>query len=343
MKVAIIGGELAGKTTFFCAVTGIDYNKALASSAKGLSATIRVEDHRFKLIEDKVGKGKKIVCPTIELFDTPTMARDMFASIREVDGIIAIVRLYDLTASLLPDKIKLCNNEIERIRAELFLADLDILEKRTERIKAQQKHPSQLKDEDVAELDLLGRLLEELPTKGAQIFDKLTTEDKKRLNGFKLFSQKPIMFIANVSDSDLQFENKSIAVVLSTKLELELSQMKEDERQPFMEGYGLKQLKIANLPTEIYHYMGYKMFFTIGKNDITGWGLRREADALEAADKIHSDISRGFIAAEVVSFDDWLSCGSDAVARAQAKYKTEGKTYKVKDGDIILFRFNVSR
>lgn len=341
MQVALIGEPLSGKTTLFSTLTGIDYSRVVCGGKK-ITASIRIEDPRLFTIHEKVGKDKKLVCPTMELVDTQPLlldgidkdkSRELFSSIREADGFIGVIKLYDTTN--INQKL---NNDIKSIQSELFLSDLDLIEKRLEKLKTQKKRPAQFKEDDERELELLEYLLKELPNGKREILQELKLEDKKRLAGFQLFSQKPIIYIANVSDQDLakavyeQTINDKIVFCIPAKLELELSEMPQEERQPFMESYGLKELSIKKLPLKIYHNMGYKIFFTIGKNEVAGWVVRQEADALESAGKIHTDMARGFISAEVASFEDWLK---------SIRPRMEGKAYKVQDGDVIYFRFNV--
>lgn len=345
MKVAIVGAPSAGKTTFFCALSGIEYEKAIVGlgQTKKLSAAIRVEDQRLITIKNKGGNGRKIVTPLLEILDTPPITNDnkeAINSFREVDGLVAIVKLYEnnITKDNLNEAFV---KEQENIRSELFISDLELLERRRDKLKSQANRPSQFTEENKRELEAAEFLVDKLPSGGISVFDKLNEGDKKRLSSFGLFSQKPTLFIGNISENLLDNVNVSNLLLISLKLEFELKNMQGDEKKEFMKSYNLEKLSIEDLPIYIYHHMGYSIFITIGKNDITGWGFRTGSEAVEAAGKIHTDISKGFIAAEVVSYDDWLKYGGVHEAATKAKLRTEGKTYKVKDGDIVNFRFNV--
>jgi hypothetical protein len=351
MKVAIIGTPQSGKTLLFSALSKTKYSE-LTNDPSRKKSTINVEDKRLWIIKDLVGNKKRLVFPQIELIDTPPIymnadnkdqTQAVLAEIREVQGLILMISLFEFGNMDRNKKLESVMKTIETVKSELYLADLEIIQKRIEKLKEKQKKPSQFNENEKKEMEILERLYEDLQEGKVKVLFNLSTEDKKRLSGFAFLSLKPIMFIVNISELDidllpyidkLSIEDSKIKAI-ALKLEAELLGMEEKEQISFMKDYGLEKLTLTELPNIIYNNMGYNIFFTIGKNEIAGRGIEKNGTALEAAGKIHTDMTKGFIGAEVTSFNDFVS------SSGLKKQRLEGKTYKVQDGDIIYFRFNV--
>jgi hypothetical protein len=346
---ALVGRNNSGKTLLFSALTGIEYKRLLASGARKTCATIRIKDPRLEVIRERVGGDKRIVYPLVELVDTISLRLDgdtqgnrgILAGIREAEGLILVIRLFDLGDKASFEQIcHLARQEISKIKGELMLSDLDIIERRVTKLKELSKRPAQFREEHKRELEILTRLLQDIPEDKTQFLSTLSQQDSKRLAGFQFFAQKPMMVILNIGEQSIpqlarlnQVEGLGIPVVaLAVRLEAELCTMEEDERLSFMQGYGLSELSIAKLALKIYHSLGFKIFFTIGRDEVAGWGLKGEASAIDAAGKIHTDMAKGFISGEVISYEDWLAHG---------RARLEGKDYRVVDGDIIQFKFSV--
>lgn len=344
-KVALIGTPSAGKSTLFSKLTGIDYDKVVSAPEKPVRANVPVRDARLLEINEKIVRAPKLVYPTVELYDTAPFYTDersraentaTFSVIRELDAYYVVLEAYSAVQTR--DGIL---RKIEDVKAELFFSDLDIMKKRIEKLEGLMRHPKRT-DEDRRELETLQQLFDAVSGGKTEAFRKLTPDDQKRLRGFQFFSNKTMIWLANVSDGDLaKFQGETEFVPLCASLELELSKMSPEERQEFQSAYGIRELVTDTLLLKTYSLLGFQTFFTIGEDEAAGWGIRAGTTALDAAGKIHTDIQRGFIAAEVVAYEDLMKYGSLNAAKSSSKMRMEGKNYVVKDGEIVHFKFSV--
>jgi hypothetical protein len=342
-KFAIIGPAQSGKTTLFCSLTGQSYEKIVVMQ-KVPPLTVPVRDPRLAAIHQKEQPQSNLVFPTIELNDTPSISYDpkdrdknvdAITQFRELDGLIAVLRAYDLEG----DRRAGILGEIEKIKSELFLEDLAIIERRIERLKGEVKKPTKQQDEFKRELEVCERLAADISAGKNDAIRNLSADDEKKIRGFMLFSRKPLTVIANIADSDIDtFRGEKAFIPICVKLEAEISAMEGDERKEFMDMYGLKSLAIEELALDIYRRLGYIMFFTPGEKETAGWGMKEGTNAWEAAGKIHTDIQKGFITAEVLGYEDYKKFGSEKDARLKGAYRKEGKAYIVHDADMIEFR-----
>ncbi|MBI2931855.1 MAG: redox-regulated ATPase YchF [Planctomycetes bacterium] len=339
-KVAIIGIQGAGKTTLFCALTGMDPARAAAHSGKTAAAAVRVLDPRLLAAHQKNGPDKKLVAPTLEFIDTPPLWLEgpqkqdnpgIFAQFRDADGFILVIKAYEEA-----DRGKIAG-QIEAVKGELFLADVDVMQKRIEKLRADTKKPLPNRVELLRELAGLERLAEAVAGGDSKAFDTLKEEDEKKVRGFQFFSKKPIIPLANVSEMDLSAPPFEPTAAL--KLELELLGMEESERASFMKDYGLASLATAGFPRQVFDRLGLQTFLTLGDKDTTAWAVRKGATSLEAAGKIHTDIQKGFINAEIISWADLEKAPSPHAARQ--KQRVEGKAYVMRDFDVVNVKFNV--
>lgn len=339
-KVAIVGVSGAGKTSLFCALTGLEPARAAAHSGKTASAAVRVLDPRLLAAHAKNGPEKKLVAPTLEFIDTPPLwlegpeKRDnpgIFAQFRDADGFVVVLKAYESADA------GTVARQLEALRGELFLADVDVMQKRIEKLKADTKRSLPNREELLREVGVLEQLMEAVAGGDAKAVECLKEEDERKLKGFQFFSKKPIIPLANISEMDLAKPPHEPAAAL--KLELELLGMEEAERASFMKDYGLAALATAGFPRAVYDRMGLQTFLTLGDKDTTGWALRKGATSFEAAGKIHTDIQKGFINAEIISWADLDKAPSPHAARQ--KQRVEGKAYVMKDFDTVNVKFNV--
>ncbi|OHB75671.1 MAG: hypothetical protein A2Z34_11475 [Planctomycetes bacterium RBG_16_59_8] len=347
LRLALIGESLSGKTTLFSALSGIEYTRAVA--APGMSATIKVHEPRMRTILGVVGGPKKLVEPSLEILDARSIQfgtrqdenREILATLRECDGLVAVLKCYE--SELDPAGLAAAVREQSALlRTELVLADMEIIQRRMEKLEVQLKRPSPSRDADQMELQILTGVLAAVAKEDLTVFSRLTPEDEKRLRGFQFLSAKPFLAVANLSETGWTTGRPDPADATAAfpfKLEHELRAMAQEERIEFMKDYRVDRLLVEELPRKLYYAMGRVMYFTIGKNDITSWEMPRGTSAFDAAGCIHSDIQKGFIRAEVVGFDDWMKYGSVKAAADNARLKLVGKSSPIEDGDIVLFKF----
>ncbi len=341
-QVALIGVQGCGKTTLFAGLTGIEYAKAVANTGKLSAMPVRILDPRLVEAHEKNGASKKLVCPSLEFLDTPAIAvtdpgkqdnPGVFAQVREADGFVAVLKAYDADG----DRKKAAAAELEAIRSELYLTDVDIMQKRIEKLRGETKKPLPNVEDLKKELAVLERLIDAVAGGDTAPIRNLGEEDAKKLRGFQLFSRKPLIPLVNIGEQDLADPPRptpdSIPVCL--KLEQELLGMEEADRASFMKDYGMTSLVLPGLAVAIYDRMGYQTFLTLGEKDTTAWALRKESTAWDAAGKIHTDIQKGMLNCEVVSFADFRAHKSVKDAVSAGKQRAEGKQHKLADFDII--------
>lgn len=358
MRIAIVGAPFTGKTTTLCALTNQPYEAALAaqSSAKPREGIAKVADPRLEILRDHF-KPKKYTPAVLEFLDTLPVAlsgpdreknRERLPAIKDTDGLLVVVSALDVDDP--KTIIERARGQLAELRAEFLVADLGIVEKRAEKLRLSQHKPTPTQAQDKKELALLERILPHLNNGEPIASCPMAEEEKRLLRGFRFVSEKSILVALNITESRLGDAAALVAglggtdpvVVLSAKLELELIQLPEDERKAFMGDYGLTTLAAPAIVHQCFRLLGLVHFFTTGEDEVRAWTIHAGDDALTAAGKIHSDLARGFIAAEIYSYDDWHALGGSLKElRAHGKFRLEGKQYKVKDGDIINIKFNV--
>ncbi len=364
MKIGIVGLPNVGKSTLFNAIT-----KAGAESANYPFCTIEpnigmvtVPDERINVLS-KMYDSDKTTYATIEFVDIAGLVKGaskgeglgnkFLSHIRQTDAIAHIVRCFEdekivhIEGKIDPIK------DIETISLELILADLETIAKRQEKviklIKANDKKA-------MLEKDLLDRLTKHLEaSKPARTFD-FSEEEKELLKETYLLTNKPTIYVANVSEEQLlDIENDKYVnevkkyainegakfVFLCAKLEEDLSELDDQDRLMLMKDYNIEESGLDKLIKASYSLLGLISYLTAGKQEVRAWTITKGTKAPQAAGKIHSDFERGFIKAEVVSYEDLVKYGSMNVVKEKGLVRLEGKEYVIKDGDIILFRFNV--
>ena len=361
MKLGIVGLPNVGKSTLFNSLT-----KAGAESANYPFCTIdpnvgvvTVPDKRLDVLGEMY-HTKKIIPAAIEFVDIAGLVKgaskgeglgnQFLANIREVDAIVHVVRCFENTNIVHVDGSIDPLRDIETINLELIFSDLEVLERRIAKtVKLSRNDKTAAK-----ELDLLQRLKAHLEdNKMAKSFTTDDEDEQAWLAEYNLLTAKPVIFAANVSEDDLADDgasNEGVQAVREYAKEedcevfvvcAEISQLDEDEKKMFLDDLGLEESGLEKLIKASYHLLGLISYLTAGEPEVRAWTIKRGTKAPQAAGKIHTDFERGFIRAEVVSYDDLIACGSHTAAKEKGLIRLEGKDYVVQDGDIMLFRFNV--
>ena len=366
MKLGIVGLPNVGKSTLFNSLT-----KAGAESANYPFCTIdpnvgvvTVPDERLNVLGEMY-HTKKIIPAAIEFVDIACLVKgaskgeglgnQFLANIREVDAIVHVVRCFEDSNIVHVDGSIDPLRDIETINLELIFSDLEILERRISKAVRAARN-----DKTIAkELALMERIKAHLEDgKMAKSFDDINDEDEQQwLESYNLLTYKPVIFAANVAEDDLADDGASNAgvqavreyakredcevFVVCAEIEQEIAELDDDEKSMFLEELGLKESGLEKLIKASYSLLGLISYLTAGEPEVRAWTIKKGTKAPQAAGKIHSDFERGFIRAEIVSYDDLMACGTYNAAKEKGLVRLEGKDYVVQDGDIILFRFNV--
>lgn len=364
MKLGIIGLPNVGKSTLFNCLT-----KAGAPSANYPFCTIEpnvgivaVPDERLNELT-RMYDSAKTTPAVIEFVDIAGLVRgaskgeglgnQFLSHIREVDAIIHVVRCFEDSDIIHVDGSVEPMRDIDTINLELIFADLETLERRYAKTAKAAKTDKTME----TELEVIAKVRAVLEDGRRAKVLELPPEEQSILDSFQLLTAKPVIYAANVMEDDLaddgagnaqvqkvrEFarEHAEQVFVVCAKIEEEIAVLDEDEKQMFLEELGLKSSGLDRLIAASYELLGLISYLTAGPTESRAWTIRKGTLAPQAAGKIHSDFERGFIRAEVVAYEDLMACGSYAVAREKGLVRSEGKEYEMKDGDVVLFRFNV--
>jgi GTP-binding protein YchF len=363
MQVTIVGLPASGKTTVFNALTG---GHADTGGHSGRAApnvgVVKVPDERLDRLSE-LFKPKKTTPADVTYADVAipagatregTVAPDVLAQIRNADALLHVARAFE---GGMAERAADPWRDVEELDLEFVVADLTVVEKRLERLRTAGRHgTSTEREQNALEEELLTRLLpslaDGLPLRSAE----LTEDDERRLRGFQFLSQKPVLVVLNIDEGRLgeataleaagrsrYAQPSSDVAALAGKIEAELTQLAAADAAAFMEDLGIAEPSRGRVVRLTYALLGLFSFFTVGEDECRAWTLRSGATAVDAAAAIHTDLARGFIRAEVVTYEDLMACGSIAEARKRGLLRSEGKNYEVKDGDVIQVLFNVAR
>ncbi len=363
MKLGIVGLPNVGKSTLFNAITnaGAEAANYPFCTIEPNVGVVAVPDERLKVLHDMYG-SKKTIYTTIEFYDIAGLVKgaskgeglgnQFLGHIREVAAITHVVRCFNDPNVVHVEGKQDPVNDIETINLELILSDTEILERRIERTKKGLKGDKNLQKE----LDILEKIMDGL-NKGISA-RSIDFEDGEAVfvKSLDLLSYKPVIYVANVSEEDAAdgtendyvtavrehaaTENSDV-VVVSAKVEAELSELEDDEKEEFLKELGIGESGLVKMIRASYHLLDLISFLTAGEPEVRAWTIKRGSKAPQAAGKIHSDFEKGFIRAETISYEALIECGSLAAAKEKGLLRSEGKDYIVKDGDVIHFLFNV--
>ena len=381
MNIGIIGLPKSGKTTIFNALTGLDAEVADYASAKiePNVGVVDVGDPRVDRLSEMY-KPRRTIYATIEFIDfvtgpgkgggptaggggsagggagkgaTPAEGGGMFSGegiglIKNADALLVVLRNFDNPALNevygAPDAVR----DLETVASELLLADQVLAERRLERLEGDHKRGKKSSQSE-AEEKLMRRVVEQLEA-GKPIRDlELTSDEKAILSGFRFLTEKPVLVVLNSEEGNYGQNEDTISALESQfpviefagNFEMELSRLDEEDAPAFMEDMGITESARTRLTSFAYRLLGYISFFTVGEDEVRAWTILDGENAQEAAGTIHTDLAKGFIRAEVFSYDDLISAGSEKGVKDKGLFRLEGKQYRVKDGDILHVRFNV--
>ena len=363
LTAGIVGLPNVGKSTLFNAITkknilAANYPFATIDPNVGV---VTVPDKRVEILENMY-TPERTIPTTYEFTDIAGLVKGastgeglgnkFLSHIREVDAIVEVVRCFDDENIIHVDGNVDPIRDIEVINVELVLSDLEIIDSRITKIG--KKAMTTKNKDDIKEIELLNKIKEALEKNIPVRKIGLDDDEKKIISSFNLITLKPIIYALNVSETDVLEGNKytnlvsdyaekegSETVIICAKLESELSELNDDEKNEFLDELGIKESGLDALIHKTYKLLGLATFFTVGSDEVKAWTFKKGMKAPECAGIIHSDFERGFIKAEVMSYDDLVKAGSELKVREMGRARIEGKEYLMQDGDICHFRFNV--
>jgi GTP-binding protein YchF len=358
MQIGITGLPLSGKTTLFQTITKTHIDPSILARSESHQAVIKVPDQRLDKCTE-IFNPKKKVNAAIEFVDiiglqkgdsgSTQFTSNFLSKIKNTDALIHVVRLFENELVMHPEGSIDMMRDINIVDTEFILADMAIIEKRIESLKKQilKIQDDNLKKELVVLEKCFDLLQEEKPLRDADF----TKEELKVLKTYQFLSLKPQLIALNLDENQINDSEKYLNELVKNKvgkntkvlsffgkIEMELSELSEEEASVFMEEYGVKSSALDNIIREAYSLLGVQSFLTIGEDECRAWTIRKGSTAQEAAGEIHSDFYAKFIRAEVVHYDEFIKHGSFAKAKESGTWRLEGKEYVVKDGDIISIR-----
>ena len=354
MDVGLIGLPRSGKTTVFNLLTGAGISTNPYGGEKlSHNALMPIPDERLDLLS-AMYHPKKTTPALLKVVDVPGLsqrdtggANRFLNDVRLVDALVHVVRGFSSDVDGPPHPAQ----DIEDMELELTLADMDLLEKRAQRIRTAKKPTRELQEE----LALVERLLAAMEDGQRLTQVDLNPEEQRELSGYQFLTQKPMLCVLNLDDQTFQsrvypdqqavfdwaLAKSTLVVPMAGQMEAEIKGLSEEDRLAFMQDLGIEEVGSARVAQAVYEKLGLISFLTAGEDEVRAWTIAKGCQAKTAAGKIHSDIERGFIRAEVVAYADLCRQGSMVKAREAGLVRLEGKEYEMQDGDVVNFRFNV--
>lgn len=363
LSCGIIGLPTVGKTTLFNLLTlaEAEISKVFSGKAKSNQGVARIPDPRIDFLA-KMYQPRKTTYAQLEVVDVPGLVRGsskgkgvgnrFLDDIRKTDALIHIVRAFHNPEVLHVDDTIDPLRDIDTVNTELVLADLQVVENRLARLGNSRK----ITPENKQELEILEKIREVLENGDFVYNMKFAKEEFELLKSFGFITAKPVLIVVNLDEDQyregtypgaaglrkLCLQKNTPLLEISCKLEMEIAQLDSEDQEALLHEYRIEETGISRLARATYDYLGLISFFTVGEDEVRAWTIARKTNARKAAGKIHSDLEKGFIKAEVVKYHDLIKLGSMATVKENGLFKLEGKDYLVQDSDIINFRFNVS-
>ncbi len=350
MQLGILGMPMVGKSTIFELLT--ENTGKAAVTGKTNTAMARIPDYRVEKLSDYY-KPKKTTYAQLEIVDIPGLvpggekATAVFLeAVRQADALLLVIKAFSDEQSDRIDPV----GDIETLNYELLLADLDLIERRIQRIDESKKRKQLEK-----ERSLLVKLQNALENERHLSSVELDAEEQDIIKTYQFLTNKPVLICLNLADDDMiekaypgreellsyLHEHGLKMVEVSAEIEKEITQLDGDEKDIFMQDLGIQESGVLKIARSVYESLGLISFITSGEDEVKAWTIKNGTTARSAAGKIHSDIERGFIRAEVIKYEDFVHLGSMNAVKEKGLFKLEGKEYLVQDGDLINFRFNV--
>jgi hypothetical protein len=353
VRVALIGRPGSGKTTLFNALGGTRTKTPHPPGEEGGVVSVEIPDPRLAWLR-ALEAPRKFTPARIEFEDMAGLPRgeargkaELLAQIRNAEGLVLVVRAFRDPSYPYEDPQDDPLGEARAMREELLFSDYAILGGRIERLEAALRKPTRTREQDEREVGFLRRLLHAVEQEGKDLREvSMSREEELLVRSFAFASQKPLLLVLNAGEGR-EADEPSLAAVLAllpgalllhALLEEEIARLPETERAAFLRDFGIGDPARARLIQTVYRTIGLRSFFTTGEDEVRAWTIRAGETALEAAAKVHTDLARTFIRAEVTAFEDLHAAGAWREAKARGKTRLEGKEYVVKDGDIVHIR-----
>jgi len=366
MQIAIVGLAGSGKTTVFNTLTRGHAETGGFGGMELHVGVVKVPDERLERLAE-IFKPKKIVQADVTYVDLPAppasteghvgtedLPADHLARLRDSDALLHVVRAFEDSAHPHPEGSVNAARDIDRLDTEFILADLALVDRRLERLKTSGRHGTPAEREsNEREEAILVRLKAALEAATPIRDVELEPEEEKAIRGFRFLTQKPVLVLLNVGERDMEnapdrigdiaagYDHRNALVdALSARIEMELGELEPGEAGVFMQELGIEESGLDRVIELSYRLLGLISFLTAGPDEVRAWPIRDGSNAVDAAGAIHTDLAKGFIRAETVAYDDLLALGSMAEAKKAGKLRSEGKTYRVRDGDVVEILFS---